>query len=181
MNKNKLSIFVAGTALAALTATACSTAPTANTAGVNSNTAVVVNSNQAPIINSNSVSNTVSHATNANMTKEEFNKTREEYTRQAKSAGSTIGSGIEDAWIHSKVKGALALENDLRDSTVNVDVDNNVVTLRGTVANANQKARAASVANSIDGVKSVKNNLTVGGGGSTTGNSNTAKNGNAHE
>ena len=97
------------------------------------------------------------------------------YRAEAKNAGSTIGSGLEDGWIHFKVRGALALVDDLRDSTINVDVDNNVVTLRGSVANAAQKAKAEAEAKKIDGVKSVTNKLEIKPAGSNT---NTAANAN---
>ena len=49
----------------------------------------------------------------------------------------------------------------LRESTINVDVVNDVVTLKGTVENAAQKTKAEQVAKDIDGVKSVKNELKV--------------------
>jgi osmotically-inducible protein OsmY len=63
-----------------------------------------------------------------------------------------------------KARFDLAAADDLRDSTINVDVDNAVVTLTGTVASAAQKARAEAVAKSVEGVKSVKNQLKVGTG-----------------
>ena len=51
--------------------------------------------------------------------------------------------------------------DDLRDSTINVDVVNDVVTLKGTVETAAQKTKAEQVTKGIEGVKSVKNELTV--------------------
>ncbi|MDQ3180020.1 MAG: BON domain-containing protein, partial [Acidobacteriota bacterium] len=51
--------------------------------------------------------------------------------------------------------------NDLRDSTINVDVVNDVVTLRGTVASKAESDKAAAVAKGIEGVKSVTNQLKV--------------------
>jgi hyperosmotically inducible periplasmic protein len=107
--------------------------------------------------------------------KDDYKKDDTNYRAEAKNAGSAIGSGIEDGWIHFKVRGALALVDDLRDSTINVDVDNNVVTLRGSVANAAQKAKAEAEAKKIDGVKSVSNKLEVKAAGSNT---NTAANAN---
>jgi len=50
---------------------------------------------------------------------------------------------------------------DLRDSTINVDVENEVVTLSGTVANAAQKRKAEDVARGIEGVKKVRSQLTI--------------------
>jgi len=52
-------------------------------------------------------------------------------------------------------------EDDLRDSTINVDVENEVVTLSGTVANAAQKRKAQEVARGIEGTKNVRSQLTI--------------------
>ena len=96
---------------------------------------------------------------------------RDRYGREAKEGGETIGSGLKDGWLWVKTKGALAGVDDLRDSTINVDVDKNVVTLRGTVASAAQKTKAATVAK-VDGVTSVTNNLQVRADGSSNANAN---------
>ena len=58
--------------------------------------------------------------------------------------------------------------DDLRDSTINVDVVNDVITLKGTVATAAQKTQAETVAKTIDGQKGVKNELQVRAGDSMT-------------
>ncbi len=74
--------------------------------------------------------------------------------------------------------------DDLRDSTINVDVDNGVITLRGNVASNAQKEAAMKAANSVEGKKSVKNMLEVKADGSATNtnsaNTNAAHNGNAN-
>jgi osmotically-inducible protein OsmY len=79
----------------------------------------------------------------------------------ARGSGRTIGPGLNDAWLWTKPRFDLAAAEDLRDSTVNVDVDNAVVTLTGTVASAAQKTRAEQVVKTVEGVKSVKNQLKV--------------------
>lgn len=171
----KLKGLVLGTALSALAFSACQTAPAnVNVNKVNSNTAVVVNNNTNTV-----VANTTTTTWNSNITKEEYEKNKEDYANRAKKEGATIGSGAEDAWLWTKTRAALATTNDLRESTVNVDVDNSVVTLKGTVANAEQKTKAESVAKGIDGVKSVKNELKVAPADSMTNmNTNSAVNGN---
>jgi hyperosmotically inducible periplasmic protein len=68
---------------------------------------------------------------------------------------------LNDGWLWVKTRFDLAAADDLRDSTINVDVDNAVVTLTGTVASAAQKTRADQVTKSVEGVKSVKNQLRV--------------------
>jgi osmotically-inducible protein OsmY len=52
----------------------------------------------------------------------------------------------------------------LNDSDIDVAVNNNMVTLNGTVKTAEAKAKAVSIAKSTDGVKGVKDNLRVGAG-----------------
>lgn len=96
---------------------------------------------------------------NANVSREEYDKNRAEYEKDKGS--STIGQGVNDSWIWFKTKAALATAADLRDSTINVDVVNDVITLKGTVTSAAQKAAAEKVAKSIEGQKGVKNELTV--------------------
>ena len=111
--------------------------------------AVVVNSNST---NTNRWSNT-------NVSREEYDKNRAEYEKDKGS--SKIGTGANDSWLWFKTRAALLTTSDLRESTIDVDVENDVVTLRGTVENAAQKTKAEQVAKGIDGVKSVKNELKV--------------------
>jgi hyperosmotically inducible protein len=168
-------------ALAALAA-GCSSTDNANTASRNgnaSNTAVVVpnNSNMA---NANMTANANTRRTyNANITEADYDRDKARYTSEAKEAGDTIGSGLKDGWLWTKTKGALAAVDDLRDSTINVDVDNGVITLRGNVANAAQKAAAMKAANGIDGKKSVVDKLQIKADGSMT-NANANHNGNGN-
>jgi hyperosmotically inducible protein len=98
------------------------------------------------------------------MTREEYEKNKAQCERDKGS--STIGQGLQDSWLWTKTKTALAAADDLRDSTINVDVVNDVVTLKGTVANAAQKASAEKVAKGIEGVKSVTNQLQIRAGDS---------------
>lgn len=105
----------------------------------------------------------------------DYDRNDANYRSEARNAGRSIGQGAEDGWIHFKTRAALAAVNDLRDSTINVDVDNNVVTLKGSVATAAHKAAAAKAAQSVEGVKSVKNELTVSADGSNTNSANTRK------
>ena len=108
----------------------------------------------AVVVNSNT-----NRWSNANISRADYDKSREDYERDKGS--STIGSGANDSWLWFKTRAALLTTADLRESTINVDVVNDVVTLKGTVANAAQKTKAEQVAKDIDGVKSVKNELKV--------------------
>ena len=108
--------------------------------------------------------------TNANRrapTREETEREKERYAREAKESGRTVGTGANDMWLWVKTRFDLAAADDLRDSTINVDVDKDVVTLTGTVASAAQKTKAETVAKAVEGVKGVRNQLKV-----TTGNAN---------
>jgi hyperosmotically inducible protein len=97
---------------------------------------------------------------------------RSQYTEEMASAardraarsGDTIGDSLDDAWIHTKIVTKLIGNPDTPQRKVNVDVVSNVVTLRGTVDSAQEKAEAERVAKETDGVKSVKNLLKVKAG-----------------
>jgi osmotically-inducible protein OsmY len=80
------------------------------------------------------------------------------------SGAKKTGRAIDDGWIKSKIYAQFMADwNDvLDDSNIDVDVDNNVVTLNGTVKSAAAKTRAVAIAKGTDGVKSVKDLLKVG-------------------
>ena len=167
MKKTRIAALVAGTALAALSV-GCGDAANTNTVNanrVNSNTAVVVNSNNSNTV----VANTSGSAYNRNYNaRGDYEKDANTYRAEAKNKGESVGQSLEDGWIHVKTRAALAAVDDLRDSTINVDVDNSVITLRGDVGSAAQKAAAEKAAKGIEGQKGVKNNLAVKPAGSGT-------------
>jgi osmotically-inducible protein OsmY len=71
---------------------------------------------------------------------------------------------VSGATLTGKVKSALAADVGLKTLTgIDVDSDKGIVTLKGKVDTADQKKRAGMVAKKVGGVKSVKNQLTVGG------------------
>ena len=82
-----------------------------------------------------------------------------------KTASATRKSGraIDDGWIKSKIYAQYMADWNtvLDDSNIDIDVDNNVVTLNGTVKTAAAKAKAVATAKATEGVKSVKDNLRV--------------------
>jgi hyperosmotically inducible periplasmic protein len=141
---------------------ALSLASCSNTGNENANTSA--NANMTANANSPAVANTNANA-NTNRrtapTREEYEKNKEKYSREAKETGRTIGTGLNDGWLWVKTRYDLAAANDLQDSTINVDVDNGVVTLTGTVPTAPQKAKAEQIAKAVEGVKSVKNEIKV--------------------
>ena len=78
-------------------------------------------------------------------------------------AAKKTGRAIDDGWIKSKIYAQYMTEWNtvLDDSDIDVDVQNNVVTLNGTVKSAEAKTKAVSIAKATDGVKSVTDNLRV--------------------
>lgn len=80
---------------------------------------------------------------------------------RAKEIGDKIGDTLDDAWLHTKIVAKLVTNNDTPERKINVDVSNNVVTLRGTVDSAEQKAEAERTAKETEGVKRVINQLKV--------------------
>jgi hyperosmotically inducible protein len=127
------------------------------TTNTNTNTATNANVNA----NANTNINANRRSVNANISREEYERDKESFAEEARKLGRTIGSGANDGWLWTKTRGLLVTADDLRDSTINVDVDNAVVTLSGTVASRAQKTRAEQIAKGVEGVTSVKNNLTV--------------------
>jgi osmotically-inducible protein OsmY len=95
--------------------------------------------------------------------------TRSEYTREqaqaeidrARANKETVGSSVDDAWIHSKIVAKFLTDWNTPERKINVDVDNNIVTLRGTVDTMKEKQEAERVARDTDGVKRVVNQLRV--------------------
>lgn len=144
-------------AVAVITAGCGTTGTNTNVANVNTRN---MNSNTAVLVNANSNMNTSSNRwANTNVSREQYDRERAEYERDR--GDSKIGTGANDSWLWFKTRAALMTADDLRESTINVDVENDVITLRGTVGSAAQKAQAETVAKGIEGQKGVRNQLTV--------------------
>jgi len=82
---------------------------------------------------------------------------------EATKMGDKMGSSIDDAWLHTKIVTKLIADTKVPERKINVDVKNNVVTLRGTVPNKEAKEQAEAIARGIDGVKDVNNRLMIKG------------------
>jgi len=80
---------------------------------------------------------------------------------KTKDVAATTGEAITDAWITTKLKADFVNEDTLKGSDINVDTNNHVVTLKGTVVTAAGKARAAEIAKTTKGVNRVINTLTI--------------------
>lgn len=74
---------------------------------------------------------------------------------------TTALAAMPDAWITSKTKLSLLTNEGLSATKINVDTVDGVVTLHGKVRSDAEKAKAEEVARRIEGVKQVRNLLTV--------------------
>ena len=146
-------MYLGAVILSAAASAACDSTPANTSANVNVN----ANSNTAVLVNSNAVA---TPRDDDDVKREEYDRDRARYESE-KDDDDTIGQGANDSWIWFKTRTALAAADDLRDSTINVDVQNDKITLKGSVATAAQKAQAEKVAEGIEGQKGVTNNLQV--------------------
>ena len=136
----------------------------------NTNANVPIVSTSTPVPNANETP-----TTRRAPTREDYERNKEQYSKEAKDSGRKVGTGLNDGWLWVKTRFDLAAIDDLRDSTINVDVDNAVVTLTGTVANQAQVAKADQTAKAVEGVKGVKNMLKVAAANTNSANANTKK------
>jgi len=74
----------------------------------------------------------------------------------------SVGKIFDDANITATIKTELMHDSIIEAEKIDVDTLEGNVTLTGTLDNQKQVARAIEIAKSIEGVKSVKNNLKVG-------------------
>lgn len=81
---------------------------------------------------------------------------------RAADAAAGAGAAITDAGITTAVKTRLLADPDVAGLRIDVDTQEKVVTLSGTVATAAQKTEAGSIARDTTGVTRVVNNLKVG-------------------
>ncbi len=77
----------------------------------------------------------------------------------AMSGGGPVAQAIDDATISAGVRAALAGDQGLKLADIAVETEQGVVQLSGFVSSADSVAAAASVARTVKGVKSVRNDL----------------------
>jgi osmotically-inducible protein OsmY len=78
--------------------------------------------------------------------------------------GKTAGQNVDDANLTASVKANLVADKAANLTRIDVDTNNGVVYLNGTVESPQQKARAEQLASQVKGVKKVVNNLQVARG-----------------
>ncbi len=85
-----------------------------------------------------------------------------EQTREkAREVGNKIGASIDDAWVYTRIEAKLVGHTAAPAFKINVDVENDVVTLRGEVKTPEMKEEAERIARETAGVKEVRNLLQV--------------------
>ena len=95
-------------------------------------------------------------------------KTKDGVVKGAKVVGNKTKDGVSktgeimtDGWITSRVSARFVNEDTLKNSDINVDTNDHIVTLKGTVLTSAGRARAGVVARQTEGVRRVVNNLTI--------------------
>lgn len=81
---------------------------------------------------------------------------------KSKQGVSKTGEAITDGWITSRVHTKFVGEKLLKHSDINVDTNDHVVTLKGTVPTAAGKRRAVLLAKRVEGVHNVVDELVIG-------------------
>jgi osmotically-inducible protein OsmY len=81
--------------------------------------------------------------------------------QKVKGAVQDTKTGISDSWLTAKTKIALYGDDRIKGGQVSVETISGAVSLRGKVDSDDAKAAAASVAQAVEGVKSVRNDLQV--------------------
>ena len=86
-----------------------------------------------------------------------------EIKKDASQAGAAMADSAADLTITTKVKAAMAADDQLSALAISVDTTNKVVTLTGPAPTQEASDRASSMAQAVDGVTEVKNQLIVAG------------------
>lgn len=73
----------------------------------------------------------------------------------------SVGSYVDDTVITTQIKSRMAENKDVAASSISVETLNGTVMLSGFAKNALEKATAEKIARDVNGVKSVKNEITV--------------------
>ena len=81
---------------------------------------------------------------------------------------SELPTANSDAWLRDKVKVALMFHRSVSAGTTEVDVKDGIVTLQGTADSQAQKELTTEYAGDVEGVKDVRNEMTVTKGSENT-------------
>lgn len=91
----------------------------------------------------------------------DVNKAGQTAKTETSSMATKAGNVIDDATLTTKVKAALLADEQVKGTQINVDSSNGTVTLSGAVGTPAHKQRAEQLAMNVEGVRTVRNNLTT--------------------
>lgn len=74
----------------------------------------------------------------------------------------SVNETLSDGWITTKIQAQFFADPNVKSRSINVDTDNGIVTLSGTVENTASRQRALEIAQNTDGVRRVEDRLTIG-------------------
>ena len=97
----------------------------------------------------------------ANETKRDAQKAMNDAEMSASRAADATAQVSSDMTITAKVNAALAVDDKLKATQINVDTREGHVTLTGQAPDPQSRERATTLASSVDGVKNVNNQLIV--------------------
>lgn len=86
-----------------------------------------------------------------------------EAKRESRQAGRSVGDKIDDASITAQLKYALSVRRSTSAMHTDVTTENGVVTIRGDAKTAAEKDLVTQLAKGIEGVRDVRNQMTVAG------------------
>jgi hyperosmotically inducible protein len=92
---------------------------------------------------------------------EKTKKAAADVANKGKEVVSATGEAITDTWITTKVKAKFADDKLLKNSQINVETNDRVVKLKGTVVSDEAKKRALMIASGTEGVLRVADELSV--------------------
>ena len=81
---------------------------------------------------------------------------------KASDAADQVGDRMGESALTAKIKSKMALDDRVNSRAINVDTSGSVVTLRGVVRSADERARAVRLARETQGITQVIDNLRVG-------------------
>jgi hyperosmotically inducible protein len=97
----------------------------------------------------------------ANETKRDAQQAMNDAEMKASRAADTTAQVTTDMAITAKVNAALAVDDQLKATQINVDTREGQVTLTGQAPDAQSRERATTLVSAVDGVKQVNNQLVV--------------------
>lgn len=91
----------------------------------------------------------------------EANQAMDKAENKMKDATANASEAMTDAAIVTKINAALAADDRLKAINIDVKAEDGRVTLSGTAPDAGSQARATTLAQAVEGVRSVDNQLVV--------------------